>query len=196
MATEPLRPMTVEEYLAFERSSEEKHELRNGEMFAMGGASPAHAAIVLNAAAELRNQLKGRPCQAYVSDLRVLISATGLYTYPDVVVVCGETRFEKREGLETLLNPTLIIEVLSPSTADYDRAGKFEHYRSLPSLQEYLVLAQDRVMAEHFVRQGDDAWLLTETRDPAATLDLPSIGCRLAMAEVYEKAFEGAGAGS
>ncbi len=186
MATEPIRQMTVEEYLAFERTSEEKHEFLNGETFAMGGASRRHGLITGNAFASLRSQLRGRPCEAFVADMRVQIDTTGLFAYPDVVVVCGPATYLDKE-IDTLTNPTLIIEVLSPSTADYDRAGKFEHYRSLPSLQEYLVLAQDRVMAEHFVREGAAAWLLTETRDPAAVLDLPSIGCRLEMAEVYEK---------
>ncbi len=189
MTGQPLARMSVEEYLAFERSSEEKHEYLGGEIFAMGGASPAHATIVLNVAAELRAQLRGRPCQAYASDLRVAIAATGLYTYPDVVVACGELQFEEAGGVDCLTNPSVVVEVLSPSTADYDRGAKFGHYRTLPSLQEYLVLAQDHVLAEHWLRQGDGSWRFIDATDLAATLELPSIACRLALSDVYERVF-------
>ena len=188
MTGQPLARMSVEEYLAFERSSEEKHEYLGGEIFAMGGAGRRHGLIVGNAFSALQWQLRGRPCEAFVADMRVGIEASGLFTYPDVVVAYGEPHFLDAD-LDTLTNPTLILEVLSPSTADYDRGAKFGHYRTLPSLQEYLVLAQDRVFAEHRLRQGDGSWHFTDATDLAATLELPSIACRLALSDVYERVF-------
>jgi Uma2 family endonuclease len=152
----------------------------------MSGASRQHNLISLNIGAELRAQLRDRPCEVYTSDMRVKVSLSGLYTYPDVVVVCEEPAFEDTVG-DTLLNPTLLVEVLSKSTADYDRGSKFEHYRTLASLQEYLLVAQEKSHVVHYVRQSDLAWLLEETHDSAATIRLPSIGCDLALAEVYAK---------
>jgi hypothetical protein len=118
--------------------------------------------------------------------MRVKVSVTGLYTYPDVTVVCGEPQFEDAE-VDTLLNPTVLVEVLSPSTADYDRGGKATHYRSLPSLQEYVLISQDRALVEHYARQGPDQWLLTERHSLDDTLVLNSIHCRLPLAEIYLK---------
>lgn len=175
-----------EEYLAFERRSEEKHEYLAGEAFAMTGASREHNLIVTNVVAELRQQMKGRPCQVYPNDMRVKVDASGLYTYPDVAVVCGEARFED-EQVDTLLNPTLIVEVLSDSTEAYDRGEKFEHYRKLPSLAEYLLIAQDRPHVEQYVRQADGHWLLAEWHGREATARLPSIDAALALVEVYDK---------
>jgi Uma2 family endonuclease len=118
--------------------------------------------------------------------MRVKVSPTGLYTYPDVTVVCGEPEFEDAE-VDTLLNPKVLVEVLSPSTADYDRGGKFTHYRRLPSLQEYVLISQDRPLVEHYVRQGRDEWLLTEQSSLQDTLILPSIQCQLPLPEIYLK---------
>lgn len=182
--------MSVEEYLAFERRSETRHEFLDGEIFAMGGASRKHNLVTGNAFAALHGQLAGRDCEVHASDMRVKIPATGLYAYPDVVVVCGDPELEDDAELDTLLNPTLILEVLSPTTADYDRGGKFAHYRTLPSLAEYLVLAQDQVHAEHSRRQPDGSWLLTETDRPGEILELPSIGCRLDLAAIYARVLE------
>ena len=125
---------TPEQYLALERDSSIRHEYHNGSIFAMSGASREHNLIALNLGAELRTQLLDRPCEAYVSDMRVLVARTGLYTYPDIVAVCGERQFQDSE-VDTLLNPTLIIEVLSSTTEAYDRGKTFAHYRRLPSLQ-------------------------------------------------------------
>lgn len=155
MALQPKSFLTPEEYLVIERKAEYKSEYFNGEMFAMSGVSPSHVLIVSNIVAELRGQLKQKPCNVYSSDLRVRVSPTGLYTYPDVVVVCGQPQLAD-EQKDTLLNPTLIVEVLSDSTQDYDRGRKFEHYRSLSSFTEYLLIAQDRCHVEHFVRQADN----------------------------------------
>jgi len=178
--------LTVAEYLERERRSEGKSEFLNGEIFAMTGASRPHNLISLNVGAELRVQLKQRPCEVYVSDMRVKVSVTGLYTYPDVVVACGEPTFEDAE-VDTLLNPVLLVEVLSRTTADYDRGEKFEHYRRLPSLREYLLVAQHRRQVMQYVRQADNAWLLTETGESGDSLYLPSLDCHLLLAEVYAK---------
>jgi Uma2 family endonuclease len=185
----PLQPkayLTPEEYLAIERKAEYKSEYFNGEMFAMSGASERHVSIVVNVMYLLVGQLRGRPCKAYASDLRVRVSPTGLYIYPDVVVVCGQPQFADDQK-DTLLNPTLIVEVLSESTKDYDRGGKFEHYRTLTSFSEYVLVAQDRYHVEHFVRQPDSRWLLAETNRLEDTIYLSFIDCDLALTEVYDK---------
>jgi Uma2 family endonuclease len=177
---------TPAEYLEMERHSETRHEYLDGEIFAMGGASRRHNLISLNIAAELRAGARGRPCEVYAHDMRVRIEATGLYTYPDVVAVCGEPRFEDME-VDTLLNPTCLAEVLSKSTEDYDRGAKFEGYRTVPSLREVLLVAQDRPHIVHYLRQPDGSWLLSEIRDPEGTLTLASLACELRMAEVYAR---------
>lgn len=186
MVTKPKPYLTPEEYLAFEREADVKHEYYAGEIFAFAGASEVHNLIVVNAIRELSIEMKGRPCKVYPSDMRVRVSPTGLYTYPDVTVVCGEARFDD-DHKDILLNPTVIVEVLSPSTKDYDRGGKFEQYRKLESVQEYLVIAQDRVHVEQHVRQAEGQWLLSETNSADDVIALPSIGCRLAVADLYEK---------
>lgn len=186
MSLQPKPFLTPEEYLAIERQAEYKSEYFHGEMFAMAGASERHVLIVTNVVAELRGQLKGRPCNVYSTDLRVRISPTGLYTYPDIVVVCGQAQFADDQK-DTLLNPVLIVEVLSESTKDYDRGEKFEQYRSLASFSEYVLIAQDRYHVEHFFRQPDNRWLLAETNRPEDSLQLSSISCALALTEIYDK---------
>jgi Uma2 family endonuclease len=175
-----------EEYLEIERLAEARSEYLDGEMFAMAGASIEHNAVVANLLGELRQQLKRRPCQVFPSDLRLHVPATGLYTYSDAVVVCGEPRLED-EHLDTLLNPTLIVEVLSPTSEAYDRGKKFEHYRSIESLAEYLLVAQDEPRIEQYLRQSDGRWLFTAVAGLNATMALPSIQCELSLAEVYDK---------
>ena len=157
---------TPEEYLALERQAPCKSEYYAGEIFAMAGASRWHDLTVTNVLRELSLQLKGQPCTTYPSDMRVKVSPTGLYTYPDVIVVCGEAQFEDHQQ-DTLLNPTLIVEVLSESTEAYDRGGKFTHYRKLPSLVEYVLITQTKPHIEHYVRQSDNRWLLAEADSPA-----------------------------
>jgi Uma2 family endonuclease len=186
MASKPTTLYTPEEYLAFERSSEVKHEYFNGEIFAMSGASKWHVLIVTNLIVELGSQLKAGPCQVYSTDLRVRVAPNGLYTYPDVIVLCDEPRFYD-EHLDTLLNPALIIEVLSDSTKDYDRGGKFEQYRAIDSYVEYLLIAQDRPHVEHHTRQPNKTWILQETNDLDDTLHLKSIPCALPLTEIYRK---------
>ncbi len=187
MTAEPGRRMSVEEYLAFERQSEGKHEYLDGEVFAMTGASRQHNRISWNIVGALDPQLRDGGCEGFVGDMRLRIPDTGLYTYPDVVVVCGEPRFDDQKHLDTLLNPTLVIEVLSPSTEDYDRGRKFAHYRTLETLKMVLFVAQDRVHVEVFARQPDNSWILTETDRLEDTLDLPAIGANLPLAQVYSR---------
>ncbi len=186
MTTQPRRRLTPEDYLRAERRAEEKSEFHDGEMLAMAGASYAHNVIVANVVAELRHQLKGRSCTVLPSDIRVWIESFRRHVYPDVTVVCGEPEFTDAEQ-ETLVNPTLLVEVLSKSTRDYDRGDKFERYRTLDTFSEHLLLAQSRVHCEHHLRQPDRAWLLTEEHRLDATLVLPSIDCELALAEVYDR---------
>jgi len=176
---------TPQEYLALERKSETRNEYYNGEIFAMAGASREHNLIVANLLRDIGNQLEDRPCESYPSDMRVFIEATGLYTYPDVSVVCGEPRFQDRE-VDTLLNPTVIVEVLSPSTEAYDRGDKFRHYRRIDSLREFVLISQDRMMVERYTRQGKD-WVLSDMTDPDQVLKLESIGCQIPLDRIYAK---------
>lgn len=186
MSSQAKQRYTPEEYLALERQAQCKSEYYAGEIFAMAGASRWHNLIVTNVVREISLQLKGRPCTTYPSDMRVKVSPTGLYTYPDVTVVCGDAQFEDTQQ-DTLLNPTLIVEVLSESTEAYDRGGKFAYYRKLPSLLEYVLIAQTKPHVEHYVRQPDNRWLLAEADQLHDAIHLPSIDCRLALAEVYDK---------
>jgi Uma2 family endonuclease len=178
--------ITPEEYLALERSHEYKSEYLNGEIFAMTGASRRHNLIATNIVVSLGNQLKGKPCELYVSEMRVKVDAVGLYTYPDVAVVCGDPKLED-SYFDTLLNPTVLIEILSKSTERYDRIAKSDYYRTLTSLAEHLLVAQEQYRIEQYTRQPDGAWLLTETQSLEGIVDLQSIGCSLALREVYDK---------
>lgn len=178
--------ITAADYLALERQAETKSEYLNGRIYAMSGASRSHNRITFNLARRIGNQLGGRRCEGYVNDMRVKVSPTGLYTYPDVVVVCGEPRFEDQH-VDTLLNPTVIIEVLSDSTEGYDRGEKFAHYRALPSLSDYLLVAQDQPLIEHYQRQPDGRWLYSATDGLEAEVEIANIGCMLRLAEVYER---------
>jgi Uma2 family endonuclease len=155
-------------------------------MFAMGGARYAHTVVVANISASLHQQLRRGPCTVSSSDLRVLVSATGLYTYPDAVVVCGEPRFLDGH-FDVLLNPVLLVEVLSPSTEAYDRGRKFKHYRAIESLQAYLMVSSDCVQADLHTRQPDGGWLLTSASRLEDVLSLQSIACQLTLADLYEK---------
>ncbi|MFN8486261.1 MAG: Uma2 family endonuclease [Caldilineaceae bacterium] len=186
MSALPKLYLSPEQYLVQERKSLTKHEYYAGEIFALAGASRQHNLIVLNVGAELRTQLKKRSCTVYPSDLRVKIEPIDLYTYPDVVVVCGKAQFDDKEQ-DTLLNPTVIVEVLSKSTEAYDRGTKFKNYRTLPSLTEYILIAQDAYHIEHYVRQTDNQWLLSEVDDPEGVVELPTIQCSLLLGEVYDK---------
>jgi len=185
--TVQMRPyLSPQEYLALERRAEFKSEYLDGEMIAMSGASRKHVLIGLNLAGGLKRELRERPCEVYANDMRVQIPATGLYTYPDIAVVCGERRFED-EHEDTLLNPILIMEVLSPSTESYDRGRKFEQYRALESLQEYVLVSQDRRRVEQFIRQDGNVWLFKDIAGMEQVVSLASVQCEIALSEIYDR---------
>lgn len=176
---------TPEEYLARERAAARKSEFIHDRIYAMAGVSRAHNLITGNVYAELRGQLRERPCEAYVNDMRVKVRSTGLYTYPDVVALCGAPRFED-EHVDTLLNPSVVVEVLSESTEGYDRGEKFAHYRRLETLREYVLIAQQTRRVELYVRQSEH-WVFSEISDAGGVLRLESIGCTLPLRDVYER---------
>ncbi|MEO8272139.1 MAG: Uma2 family endonuclease [Aureliella sp.] len=179
-----LERISVQEYLNREREAPFKSEYFQGEIFAMAGGSPKHSLIGANFVREAGNALKGKPCAVFNSDLRVRVQPTGLYTYPDASVVCGELEFDD-EHQDTIVNPTAIVEVLSDSTEKYDRGRKADHYRQIASLQEFVLIAQDYPHAERFTRQADGSWLFQEEKELSAKLQLPSLGISLELAEIY-----------
>lgn len=186
MSSVPDRRYTPEEYLAFERASETKHEYYAGQIFAMTGAKLPHIRIVKNLMVALGKRLEETDCEPLCSDLRVK-TTTGLYTYPDVIVVCGEPELEDT-WRDTLLNPRILIEVLSPSTQDYDRGEKFEHYRTIPSLREYILVSQDRPQIVQSMRQASsDEWLSVWQVGVDEMLKLKSISCEIPLAEIYRQ---------
>lgn len=186
MSSQPKTRFTPEEYLAIDRQSEQKNQYFDGEIFVMTGASRRHNLISVNAASSLNTQLADRECEVYASNMRVKVNPTGLYTYPDVVVVCDPPQFEDKE-IDTLLNPIVIIEVLSKTTEGYDRGDKFEHYRSIESLSEVVLIAQDKHHVEHYRRQKDSQWLLSETNSLQDKIMLRSINCELSLSNIYRK---------
>ena len=178
--------ITPAEYLTLERKAEYKSEYLNGQIFAMTGASRKHNLIVTNILTSLGQQLRNSPCEAYSSDMRVKVPAPGLYTYPDVVVVCDEPKFEDEE-VDTLLNPTVLIEVLSTSTKRYDRIAKTSYYRTLDSLAEHLLVAQHEIRIEQYVRQGNGEWIQFAYGSLDHIVELKSIECSLLLRDVYDK---------
>jgi len=182
----PIHRLTEAEYLEIERRAEFKSEFLDGEMFAMSGGTRWQSLIANNLGSELRTQLKGRPCIAYTSDLRVKVQAVGLYTYPDLSVVCGEQQFDDTQT-DTLLNPTVIVEILSDSSEAYDRGKKFEMYRQIPSLREYLLVSQRRPLIEQFIRQDSGEWLLREVSGMNARLSSPSLNVTIALSEIFSQ---------
>jgi Uma2 family endonuclease len=186
METQPRPRLTPEEYLEIERKAEYKSEYFNGEMFGMSGGTAAHSLIAMNVGRSIGNQLRGGPCVAFNSDLRVLANATGLYAYPDLSVVCDEPKFAG--GMrDVLLNPILLVEVLSPLTEAYDRGLKFQHYRSIESLRHFLLVSSDCISVELFTRQSEGTWRLTFATELTASLTLEAINCNLLLSDVYDK---------
>ena len=178
-------PISVEEYLERERAATtERHEYIDGWVIQVSGASLEHNIIVSNINRSLGNQLLDTNCRTTTNDLRVALPSVGKYAYPDVVVYCGEPEIEENH-LDMLYNPKVVIETLSPSTMDYDRGEKFARYRQLDSLQEYLLVAQDRPHLEHYVRQDDGSWRFTETDGLDAEIDLPTLDASLPLSEIY-----------
>jgi Uma2 family endonuclease len=173
---------TAEEYKQYEAEMGTKHEMLDGEVFAMVGGTRKHSVITMNVGAELSNQLRDKPCRTHSSDMRVKIDDAS-YVYPDVSVVCGEEQFED-ENETSLLNPTIVIEVLSPSTANYDRSAKRDKYMSLPSLQAYLLVSTERIAVEMYTRQKE-GWLLQTFHTRETSVPLASVDVRLPLNEIY-----------
>ena len=186
MSAIPKRKLTPEEYLEFERKTEIKHEYLKGEIFTISGANRKHNLINANLNGLIWQHLKNKDFEAYVNRMRVFISQRGLCTYPDLVVVGGEPEFQD-DVFDTLLNPILLIEVLSESTESYDRGKKFQHYRSIESLQEYILVAQDEARVEKYVKQGDGFWVLSEAVGLETEIEFSSIDQRIALREIYDK---------
>jgi len=184
----------VEEYLALERKSEERHEYLDGLIYAMAGESPEHGIICVNLAAQLHPQLRGNPCQVFSKDMKVRtgpiprsgLSRKGMFSYPDLLVVCGELEFHDKHR-DVLLNPTVIIEVLSPTTEAFDRGEKFWRYRTyLSSLTDYVMISQAMPMIDHYAHRSGE-WVLSTVADLEGTVPLASIDCSLRLADVYDR---------
>ena len=183
-------PMSPEEYLRRERTAtRDKHEYLDGWVIKMPGASLPHNLIVSNLNRELHAPLRARGCRVVTSDLRVALPSIDAYAYPDVVVYCGEPEIEG-EGMDTLHNPQILVEVLSESTMDYDRSEKFTRYRHIDTLREYVLVAQDRPHVEHYVRQDDGSWIFTETDRLDASIPFPSVDAELPLTEIYLDVFD------
>lgn len=180
--------MTEAEYLAFERAAEEKHEYIDGEIFAMSGATREHGVISLGMGAELRSALRKRRCETYNNDMRVYIPSSRRYVYPDASVVCGKPTFQDNK-FDTLLNPRVIVEVLSASTEDYDREDKFTHYKSISSLAHYVLASQTEKLVEVFTRQADGSWSL-EKYEAGQKIVLSALECEIEVDEIYADVFE------
>jgi Uma2 family endonuclease len=186
MSAEREAHLSPEAYLRQERKRSYKSEYLAGQIYALAGGSRRHNLIVANVIAALHGQLRRRSCTVYPSDLRVHVPGVKYYTYPDVSVACDPLDFADNEQ-DTLLNPVVLIEVLSQSTENYDRGRKFKFYRAIPSFQEYLLIAQDSMHIEHYVRQPDNQWLFVDVDDAGATIHLASILCELLVTDIYEK---------
>ena len=184
MASNPQNYITPEEYLELERKAGRKSEYYKGEIFLMAGASPRHVLITSNVVVALGPQLRGKKCGVFFSDLRVKVPATGLYTYPDVLIVCDRPHYDDQQR-DTLVNPQVIVEVLSKSTKDYDRGEKFEPYRSIASFTDYVLIAQDKFHVEHYARQSADTWTLKEINNLEDSITLASVDCELRLADIY-----------
>ncbi len=182
---EPKSTLTPDEYLAIERQAEQRSEFYAGEMFLLAGASRRHNRISTNITSQLDRQLGARDCDVYASDLRVLVDPTGLYTYPDITVTCGPERFVDDHN-DVLLNPLILVEILSASTEAYDRGRKFQHYQQIESLVEYVLVAQDALRVEHY-RKQDTGWLYRDIRGAEGVLELPAIGCRVRLSDIYRR---------
>lgn len=176
--------LTEGEFLVLERAAPSKSEFFAGEVFAMAGGSAMHSLIAANVIGELRSKLKGRPCKPFTSDLRIKVEATGLYTYPDVSVICGLLQFAGGSD-DTVVNPTVLFEVLSDSTEAYDRGEKFRHYRQMPSLQEFVLVSQRLPRLEQFLRRPNDEWTMRTAEGLEASLVLPALEITLELNEVF-----------
>ena len=187
MAANPERRYTLEEYLELERTSEERFEFWDGEIFCMSGVSEEHAEIETNLIVSLKSRLRTRGCRVFPANMRIKVPTAPPYRYADLSALCGEAQFEEIGGVDALTNPQLIVEVLSPSTEAYDRGDKFTHYKSIPTLREYLLVAQHRPHVTHLYKQADGRWIYAEANDLEAALRLDSLNCELPLAEIYQR---------
>lgn len=186
MSSVPVPQLTAEQYLEIERKATFKSQFYRGEMFAMSGASHMHNIIQASLIRHLGNQLEGSPCQAIGSDLRVLVSAAGLYTYPDAVVMCDPTKFKDGQ-FDTLVNPKVLFEILSDSTEKYDRSTKMSQYMQIDSLQEYVLVSQNQPRVEVYQRSTDGKWSYSDASGLAASFTLESVGVTLPLSEIYQR---------
>jgi Uma2 family endonuclease len=187
MTALPKKKYTLEEYLEFDKNSEERYEYFDGEVFAMAGGSPNHARISGNVYSTLQSKLRGGRCEAFNSEMRIMVPLALPYRYPDASVVCGEPIFDEIDGQQMLVNPILIVEVLSPSTAAYDLVDKFAAYQSIDSFREYLLISQDRPHVIQHVKQSKRRWLRIETDRMESEVKLESVDVTLALSELYER---------
>lgn len=186
MQTAAKQRLSAQDYLKIERRAETKSEFLDGEVFAMAGGTESHSSLAANAIAALHSSLKDKPCRVFTSDMRLKVEATGLYVYPDVQVACGNLEFED-ESRDVLLNPKVIVEVLSESTEAWDRGSKFWHYRHIESFTDYLLVSQETWLVEHYVRQANVGWLLQVIQGAGGVLNLTSLGCSIPLVEIYAK---------
>ena len=186
MSTAPIRKLTPEQYLEIERRAQFKSEFYRGEMFAMSGASRQHNRISSNLVGELHNRLRDSPCETYGSDMRVRVSKTGLYTYPDLSIACDKPQFVD-DQVDTLLTPKVLIEILSDSTEKYDRGTKMSHYLQIDSLREYVLVSQSQPRVEVYHRRTDGQWNYNEARELSASITLTSVGITLPLSEIYQR---------
>ena len=178
---------TPESYLNFERASDSRHEYLDGEIYAMAGESLSHSRVCVNLGGEVRAKLKGKPCEALSPNMKVRTSNASLFSYPDLTIVCGEPQFHDRKK-DVLTNPQVIFEVLSPSTADYDRTTKFQRYRmGNETLTDYILVSQDKPFVEHFTKQANDSWVYQSHGSIGDTLKIETIECELNLREIYDR---------
>lgn len=187
MSAQPKLKYTLEEYLELDRNSEARLEYWDGEIFDMSGVSPEHDQIEGNLHFHLRSRLRGKQCRIFLANTRIKVPSMPPYRYGDSSGLCGAPQYEEIGGVKVLTNPSIIIEVLSSSTEAYDRGDKFTYYKSIPSLREYLLIAQHRPHVSHFVKQDDSSWNLREFNDLNATVRLTSFDCELPLSEIYEE---------
>jgi Uma2 family endonuclease len=194
MSALPIHKLTIEEYIELDKNSEERYEYFAGEIFAMAGGSPEHNRVSLNVAASLLQKLRGSPCEAFNSEMRIKVPAALPYRYPDASVVCGEPVFEELQGVKLLVNPLLIIEALSPSTEGYDLGKKFTEYKSIASFQEYLAISQTHPHVIRYFRQANGFWVRHDIEGIESEVLLESLNVSLPCSEIYERVnFPGSG---
>lgn len=177
--------ISEKDYLEAERLAIEKHEYHKGEIFAMSGASIAHNKIAMNTSVDIATKLKGKKCQPYGSDLRIHIPKNTLYTYPDISIVCGEIETTD-DKFDTVTNPSVIIEILSSTTRNYDKGEKFTLYREIDSLQEYILIDSERIMVEKFIRNADKSWQLTEYKTIEQSFSIETVGIEMQLTDIYD----------